>query len=255
MPSREDTSAIPGAGSVAPADHPPIALPDEDWTWFTARCVALALPDPSAWRTTLEALYGHLVGVNRWLNLTTVEGPHEWLKLHVLDSLTGLTDPRLGHLADGAPCLDLGSGGGYPGLPLAMVGGPRVPWFLADARRKKTEFLAAAATLVGPHVRGVHLRGAEVARALPELHRRCQLVVNRAMGQADEVLAECAPLLRPHGHLLIWKGPAFEGQERDRAAAAAPKLGYRVLGVRRLHLIEGDPERLLACYERTADSR
>ncbi len=249
MPSREDTAAIPGAGSVEPKDHPPIALPDADWAWFCERCAALALPDPTAWRPRLEALFGHLSGVNRWLNLTTVEGPHEWLKLHVLDSLTALADPRLGHLAEGAPCLDLGSGGGYPGLPLALAR-PQVPWVLADARRKKADFLAAAATLVGPHVRGLHLRGAETARAAPDLFKKCQLVVNRAMGQADEVLAEVAPLLRLHGHLLLWKGPAFEGQERDRAAAAAPKLGFRVMGVRRLHLIEGDPERLLACYER-----
>jgi 16S rRNA (guanine527-N7)-methyltransferase len=249
MPSREDTAAIPGAGSVEPKDHPPIALPEADWAWFRERCTALALPDPTPWRPRLEALFGHLSGVNRWLNLTTVEGPHEWLKLHVLDSLTALSDPRLQHLAEGAPCLDLGSGGGYPGLPLALAR-PQVPWVLADARRKKADFLAAAGTLVGPHVRGLHLRGAEVARAAPDLYKKCQLVVNRAMGQADEVLAEVAPLLRLHGHLLLWKGPAFEGQERDRAAAAAPKLGFKVLGVRRLHLVEGDPERLLACYER-----
>lgn len=250
MPKRDDTAQLPGAGSVDPKDHPPIALPDEDWAWFTARCAALALPDPTAWRPQLEALFGHLFGVNAWLNLTTVAGARDWLKLHVLDSLTGLGDPRLQHLAEGAPCLDLGSGGGYPGLPLALAGSPRVPWVLADARRKKADFLAAAGTLVGPHVRGLHLRGAEAARAAPDLHRRCQLVVNRAMGQADEVLAEVAPLLRPHGHLLIWKGPAFEGQERDRAAAAAPKLGFRVVGVRKLHLEDGDPERILACYER-----
>jgi 16S rRNA (guanine527-N7)-methyltransferase len=252
MASRDDTADMPGAGSVDPKDHPPIALPDEDWAWFCERCAALALPDPGPLRQRLEALFGHLVGVNRWLNLTTVSGARDWLKLHVLDSLTGLSDTRLQHLAEGAPCVDLGSGGGYPGLPLALVSGGRVPWVLADARRKKAEFLAAAGTLIGPQVRGLHLRGSLAASAAPELHRRCQLVVNRAMGQADEVLAEAAPLLRPHGHLLIWKGPAFEGQERDRAAAAAPKLGYRVVGVRRLTLVAGDPERVLACYERTA---
>lgn len=250
MPSRDDTAALPGAGSVLPADHPPRALPDADWDWFAARCAALALPDPAPWRATLAALYGHLAGVNAWLNLTTVADPRGWLKLHVLDSLVALADPRLQHLADGAPCLDLGSGGGYPGLPLALATRPQVPWVLADARRKKADFLAAAATLIGPRVSGAHLRGGEVARARPDLHRHCQLVVNRAMGQADEVLAEVAPLLRPHGHLLIWKGPAFEGTERDRAAAAAPKLGFRVLGVRRVVLDDGDPERLLAAYQR-----
>lgn len=250
MPSRDDTSNIPGAGSVEPKDHPPIALPGEDWAWFTARCAALAIPDPTPWRPRLEALFGHLTGVNRWLNLTTVTSARDWLKLHVLDSLTGLTDPRVQHLADGAPVLDLGSGGGYPGLPLAMATGARIPWFLADARRKKAEFLAAAGTLVGPHVRGLHLRGGEVARTAPDLHRRCQLVVNRAMGPAVEILAEVAPLLRPHGHVLIWKGPAFEGQERDEAASKAPRLGFRVVGVRKLRLVDEDPERLLVSYER-----
>ncbi len=249
MPLRDDTTDIPGAGSVDPKDHPPIALGDDDWAWFTERCTALALPDPTAWRPRLEALFGHLSGVNRWLNLTTVQGAREWLKLHVLDSLTALADPRLQHLAEGTPCLDLGSGGGYPGLPLAMAA-PHVPWILADARRKKAEFLTAAGSLVGPHVRGLHLRGSQIATAAPDLHRRCQLVVNRAMGHADEVLAEVAPILRPHGHLLLWKGPAFDGPERDRAASAAPRLGFRVLGIRRLHLVEGDPERLLVCYER-----
>lgn len=252
MAHRDDTAEIPGAGSVNPADHPPLPIPDEDWAWFTARCTALALPDPTAWRDKLGALLGHLTGVNRWLNLTTVTSSREWLKQHVLDSLTGLGDPRLQHLADGAPVLDLGSGGGYPGLPLALATGARVPWILADARRKKAEFLSAAGGLVGPQVSGRHLRGGETARAAPDLHRRCQLVVSRAMGPAVGVLAEAAPLLRPHGHLLLWKGPMFEGQERDEAAAKAPRLGFRVLGIRRLRLEDADPERLLVTYERLA---
>lgn len=250
MPSRDDTANIPGAGSVDPADHPALPIPDEDWAWFTARCTALALPDPTPWRAQLGAMLGHLTGVNRWLNLTTVTSAREWLKLHVLDSLTGLTDPRMQHLADGAPVVDLGSGGGYPGLPLALATGTRMPWILADARRKKAEFLSAAGKLVGPQVSGLHLRGSEAARAAPDLHRRCQMVVSRAMGQAVDILAEAAPLLRPHGYLLLWKGPMFEGQERDEAASKAPRLGFRVVGIRRLRLEDSDPERLLVSYER-----
>ncbi|MEK7413402.1 MAG: RsmG family class I SAM-dependent methyltransferase [Planctomycetota bacterium] len=252
MPSRDATADVHGAGSVDPADHPPIALPDDAWADFSARCIALGIPNPTAKRATLEALYGHLVGVNAWLNLTTVIEPAAWLKLHVLDSLIALTEPRLKHLADGAPCVDLGSGGGYPGLPLALFVPTSVPWVLADARQKKALFLAAAGRLVGPNVSGRHLRGGDVAHAAPELHRRCQLVVNRAMGPAAEILAESAPLLRPHGHLVIWKGLAFAGKERDEAAAKAPKLGFRVVGIRRLQLLEGDPERLLVTYERLA---
>jgi 16S rRNA (guanine527-N7)-methyltransferase len=252
MPQRDATTDFPGAGSVDPHDHPPIALPAADWDWFAGRCAALEIPDPVPHRAVLEALFGHLVGVNRWLNLTTVSDARGWLKLHILDSLAGLNDPRLRRLAEGAPCCDLGSGGGYPGLPLALWGGPRIPWVLADARRKKADFLAAAGRLVGPQVRGLHLRGGEVARAAPDLHRRCQLVTCRAMGQADEILAEAAPLLRPHGHLLLYKGPAYAGEERSRAHGSAPRCGFRVLGERSLVLEDGDPERVIAAFERSA---
>lgn len=255
MPRRAEQPADdPALGSVDPALHPPRPFADADWGWFAARCAALGIGDPTPRREVLEALYGHLVGVNRWLNLTTLVEPRQYLKLHVLDSLSAEGDPRLRHLSEGAPCLDLGSGGGYPGLPLA-IWHPTVPWVLADARRKKADFLAAAAGIAGrapggARVSARHLRGGETARAAPDLRRRCQLVVCRAMGQAAEVLAESAPLLQDHGHAVIYKGPAFPGEERDAALKAAARLGFRFVSERRLVLEEGDPERVLVVFER-----
>jgi 16S rRNA (guanine527-N7)-methyltransferase len=254
--ARRDAQAAddPAMGSVDPALHPPIAFPDPDWAWFAERCAALAIAEASARRGALQALYGHLVGVNRWLNLTTITAPREFLKLHVLDSLTALADPRFKRLSEGAPCVDLGSGGGYPGLPLALWT-PRIPWVLADSRKKKAEFLAAAAALLGAvsEARAVtarHLRGGEAARAAPDLRRRCQLVVSRAMGPAAEVLREAADLVRPNGHLLVFKGPAFAGDEKAEAMAAADELGYRFVAERRSRLDETDPERVLVVFER-----
>lgn len=237
-------------GSLAPADNPPQRLPDADWEWFVARCAALGIPLPDGRRTILESLYGHLVGVNRWLNLTTITDPRGFLKLHVLDSLVLEPDPRLKHLSEGSPCVDLGSGGGYPGLPLATWH-PGVPWVLIDARRKKAEFLQAACGLTG-NVRaaGRHLRGGEVAGRATDLWRKCQLVTCRAMGQADLVLAEAADLVRPHGHVAIYKGPAFAGDERTRAMAKADELGYRLIAERATVLEDGDPERVIAVFQR-----
>jgi len=249
--SERAASEDPAMGSVDPLLHPRIAFPDADWTWFLGRCLALGIDGAAERRATLEALYGHLVGVNRWLNLTRLTGPRDYLKLHVLDSLSAEGDPRLRHLAEGAPCVDLGSGGGYPGLPLALWH-PRIPWVLIDARRKKADFLAAACALTGnPLASARHLRGGETAVLAEDLRRRCQLVTCRAMGQAEAVLVESADLLRKSGHCLIWKGPGFAGDERSVVLAAAGRLGYRFVAERRSVLDDGDPERVLVVFQRT----
>jgi len=235
---------------MSPADHPPIAFPDADWAWFLERCTALEIADAAERRAPLEALYGHLVGVNGWLNLTRITTPRDYLKLHVLDSLTLEGDTRLKHLSEGAPCVDLGSGGGYPGLPMALWH-QRVPWVLVDSRRKKAEFLTYAAGLTGnPRCIGRHLVGSEARHAAPELFRTCQLVVSRAMGQAVDVLAEAEPLLAHHGHCIIMKGPAFAGAERETAMGACRRLGFRYVSERRVTLEAGDGERVMAVFER-----
>jgi 16S rRNA (guanine527-N7)-methyltransferase len=240
----------PAMGSVDPALHPPIAFADELWDWFLARCTALAIPDGARHRAVLEAIYGHLVGVNRWLNLTTIIEPREYLKFHLLDSLALVGDPRLRHLSEGAPCVDLGSGGGYPGLPLA-IWHAQVPWVLVDARMKKVEFLAAACTLSGnPRARALHLRGSEARIKADDLRRSCQLVTCRAMGQAEAVLTEAADLLEKSGHLVIYKGPAFAGDERQAALMACDRLGYRFVSERLVTLEDGDPERVMAIFQR-----
>lgn len=237
-------------GSVDPAHHPPIAFADETWRWFLDRCTALAILDAGPRRGVLEALYGHLVGVNRWLNLTTIVEPRDYLKLHVLDSLALVGDPRLRHLSEGAPCVDLGSGGGYPGLPLA-IWHPQVPWVLIDTRMKKVEFLSAACRLSGnPRARALHLRGSEARIKADDLRRSCQLVTCRAMGQAEDVLEEAADLLEKSGHLVIFKGPAFAGEERQTALSACERLGYRFISERLVTLEHGDPERAMVIFQR-----
>jgi 16S rRNA (guanine527-N7)-methyltransferase len=246
----EQPSDDPAMGSVDPALHPPRAFPDGDWRWFTTRCSELGIDGADGRRGVLEALYGHLVGVNRWLNLTTIVAPRDYLKLHVLDSLALEGDARLRHLSEGSPCVDLGSGGGYPGLPLAAWHGS-VPWIMVDARQKKVEFLSAACALTGnARARALHLRGNEAQSKAVELRRSCQLVTCRAMGRAALVLAEAADLLHKSGHLALYKGPAFAGEELDEALRACDRLGYRLVNQRQVVLEEGDPGRVMAIFQR-----
>jgi 16S rRNA (guanine527-N7)-methyltransferase len=251
MPKRDTLPTDdPALGSVDPLLHPPVAFAVDDWAWFAARCAALNIELTPQRREKLQAIYGHLIGVNRWLNLTKIVAPREYLKLHILDSLALVADSRMRHLAEGTPCVDLGSGGGYPGLPLA-IWYPRIPWVLMDTRKKKAEFLQAACALTGNSLaRSLHMRGSEVVGRADDIRRRCQLVTCRAMGQAVEVLQEAAQLLHKSGFCVIYKGPAFAGEEKAVAEKACDELGYRYVSERRVILEDGDPERVMVIYQR-----
>jgi hypothetical protein len=117
---------------MRPERYPLIPLPDNAWDWFRRGCDELDVPVNDEHRSRLTALYSHLCGVNQWMNLTRLTCPIEYLKFHVLDSLTAL-GPVTDFTVSGDRVLDLGSGGGYPGLPLAMWL-PDRHWVLVDSR-------------------------------------------------------------------------------------------------------------------------
>lgn len=238
------------AEMLKPAAYPHLALEGEAWNWFLQACAELEVPVTAAHHAILEALYSHLIGVNSWLNLTRLTTPAEYLKFHVFDSLTAL-----GVVSDlsapGDLCLDLGSGGGYPGLPL-MTWLPDRHWVLVDSRGKKAAFLAEAVRLTPcRQAEAAAFRGREAAHARPDLARRCALVTARAVGPADEVLEEAEALVRRGGFLLLLKGPSFVEQERQAAVASAERLGFDMVQEMTMALDETDPERILVLFERT----
>ncbi|MFW5844740.1 MAG: 16S rRNA (guanine(527)-N(7))-methyltransferase RsmG [Planctomycetota bacterium] len=239
-----------GRGHLETAAHPPLAIPAADWAWLRERCQALELPDPDPWRSICEALYGHMVGVNAWMNLTRITDARDYCKRHLLDSFACLKAPCLHDLAADVPCVDLGSGGGYPGLPL-MTALATPPWVLVDSRRKKAAFLSEAIALTPARdAEARHFRGRESASAAPDLHGSCQLVVARAVGQADLLIQEAVGLLERGGWLLLPKGPAYRGAEHERALAAARVMSLDYVGTTELALEAGDPSRLLVAFRK-----
>jgi 16S rRNA (guanine527-N7)-methyltransferase len=153
-------------------------------------------------------------------------------RLHLLDSLAAL--PLIDAMAP-ARAIDLGSGGGLPGLPLALAR-PDVQWTLVDSVGKKAAILAE-------FVAGLGLRNvapvADRAEALGRdaAHReRHDLVTARACA-ALPVLAELAlPLLAVGGSLVAWKGPLAEDDDEIRRGRAA--IGQ--LGGGRLRIVDPD---------------
>jgi 16S rRNA (guanine527-N7)-methyltransferase len=120
--------------------------------------------------------------------------------------------------------LDLGSGGGYPGLPLAIAL-PAERALLVDSIGKKARFLATAVTGLGLADRvEVAAERAETLAADPRHRERWPVVTARAVAALPELVELAFPLLAPSGLLIAWKRSEI-GEERLRSMPALAALG------------------------------
>jgi 16S rRNA (guanine527-N7)-methyltransferase len=122
--------------------------------------------------------------------------------------------------------LDLGSGGGFPGMILAIVR-PDLEVHLLDATAKKTAFLAAAAAELGIAV-SVHTGRAEELAVQPELRASFDVVTARAVAPLGRLAGWALPFLRPGGILCAVKGERWEEELADARQIIA-KLGASVV--------------------------
>lgn len=159
---------------------------------------------------------------------------------HLIDSLSLLlaVDP-----VAGASVLDVGSGAGFPGIPLKIMR-PAISLALLDAARKKVEFMQAACGELGlSGVTFLHARAEDLAREAR--HRESyDLVVARALAPAVVLAELCLPLVRVGGFCVAMKGPRGQ-EELEAARPAIALLGGEVDGVIAVELPEGAGSRQL----------
>jgi 16S rRNA (guanine527-N7)-methyltransferase len=169
--------------------------------------LGLALDD-----TTLAAIDGHVRLLLAWtaaINLTAIRDPIAVARLHVIDSLTAMASLR-GLDADGL--LDLGSGGGFPGIPLAAAL-PSWRGLLVDSTGKKAAFLDTAVRAIGLGERVAVAPVRAEALALDRSHRgRWPVVTARAVGGLAELIELAFPLLSIGGALVAWKRGPLEAE-------------------------------------------
>jgi len=146
--------------------------------------------------------------------ITAVREPADGVDLHVADSLVALDVPGV---RAARRIADLGSGGGFPGLALAIAL-PGAHVALVESAGRKCTFLAAAAVeLALANVEVVNGR----AEAWEEGLGAHDLVVARALAPLPVLVEYAAPLLAPGGLLVAWKGRLEPAEEADGRAAAA----------------------------------
>lgn len=199
-------------------DLPPLPQAAEDALDEGLERLGLSLP-PGA----RDAVAGHLRLLLAWtaaINLTAIRDPLDAVTLHVLDSLAAVPLVR----ATGAErLLDLGSGGGYPGLPLAVAIPLRA--LLVESVGKKARFLETAVDALDlrPGVAVASARAETLARD-PAHRERWPLVTARAVAALADLVELAFPLLAPGGRLLAWKREPLDA-EMAGARRAAGAMG------------------------------
>lgn len=155
-------------------------------------------------------------------SLSSVRDPVAARETHLADSLSGLELPVV---REASRAVDIGSGGGFPGIPLAKAL-PQVRFTLIDSVGRKTEFLERAVDLLGlESVEVLTTRSEDLAAG--EGREAFDLALARAVGPLS-VLAELAsPLLSEGGSLVAWKGSREEAEE-ERVGRLTDRLAMEV---------------------------
>ncbi len=146
---------------------------------------------------------------NRSINLTAITEPEDIAIRHFLDAIVGAD-----RIPDQSRLLDVGSGAGFPGLPLKVMR-PRSHVTLIDSARKRVNFLRHTVRQLALDRVDVHHGRIEAFAAREGDVPHFNFIVSRALTGAAELTQMVMPLLRRGTTLLVWKGPDIQGELQD----------------------------------------
>lgn len=156
-----------------------------------------------------------ILRINKKINLTAVRDPAEAAIKHIVDSL--VVEKVLDK--EDSIILDLGTGGGFPGVPLAAVNGERNVSLL-DARAKKLKAIEECSKIAGIHNLFFLPHRAEEAGREPNFRGHFDVCTARAVAQLRELLEMAVPFIKVGGKLIAMKETASIKQELENASRA-----------------------------------
>ena len=185
-----------------------------------AKALGLNLTDPQAAR--FERYHALLTEANARMNLTRVpDDPAEAIDRNYLDCAAALP----GGFPAVKSAVDVGSGAGFPGIPLAILL-PDTRFTLIDALGKRVDFLRRVIEDLGLNAEALHLRAEDAARR-EDLRERFDLATARAVAPMNVLSEYLLPFVKVGGHGLALKGPGL-GEELEQAENALALLGGRL---------------------------
>ena len=171
----------------------------------------------------LLLFYSMLIEKNKVMNLTAITQYEEVLEKHFLDSLSliKVCDPT------GKRILDLGTGAGFPGIPLKIVF-PDTEMVLADSLQKRLRFLDDVIESCELNkIRTVHGRAEDLGKAGSELRESFDLCVSRAVANLSSLCEYCLPFVKTGGCFAAYKSGGAD-EEIDQAKKAIHILGGKL---------------------------
>ncbi|MBE6092731.1 MAG: 16S rRNA (guanine(527)-N(7))-methyltransferase RsmG [Selenomonas ruminantium] len=187
-----------------------------------------------------------LVEWNEKINLTAITEPKEVAIKHMIDSITAY-DENL--FKDGTTVIDVGTGAGFPGLPLKIFC-PEIKLTLMDSLNKRIKFLQTVVEELGlKDVECVHARAEEGARN-KKYRESFDIAVSRAVARLPILCEYCLPFVKKGGHFIALKGMQYN-DEADEAVKAIKVMGGSKTEIRPVKLPELDDKRAVITIIKT----
>ena len=187
-----------------------------------------------------QDFYELLIEKNKVMNLTSITEEDEVIDKHFIDSLTC---NRVIDMNQVKSVIDIGTGAGFPGIPLKIVY-PDIDFVLLDSLNKRVRFLNEAIELLHlKKIQAVHGRAEDLARK-PEFRGKFDLCVSRAVANLNTLSEYCIPFVRVNGFFISYK--AQKGLEEIHESDHCMKeLGSKIMQVDEFKLTDIDSNRVL----------
>lgn len=186
--------------------------------------------------STFERYYKLLIEGNEKVNLTAITEPAEVAVKHFIDSISCL---KVMEMPIGSTLLDIGTGAGFPGLPLKIIR-EDLDVTLLDSLNKRVAFLTNTIDqLALKNIRAIHYRAEDYGQN-KEAREKYDYVVSRAVAKLAVLSEYCLPCVKVGGYFISQKGPEIK-EEVNEAKSAINKLGGELTEVKNFSLpILGD---------------
>ena len=190
--------------------------------------------------------YDHLILKNKVMNLTAITDRDDVEIRHFIDSIEALSLIRTLHenneRTDELRVIDIGTGAGFPGFPLAIMM-PGAQLTLADSLDKRINFINESVDICGiNNITTIHVRAEDLGKS--NLRESFDFCVSRAVAAMPVLLEYCLPMVKAGGYVILYKSGSY-AEELDSSKNALSVLGGTVETVKTFNLPCSDIERSL----------
>ncbi len=180
-----------------------------------------------------------LVEQNKTMNLTAITDPDGIAIKHFADSISVLSAAEI---PQGARILDIGTGAGFPGIPLLIMR-PDIDLTMLDSTAKKLKYVNNTVNELGLIATVLHSRAEEAGQS-KEYREKFDFVCSRAVAALNVLCEYCLPFVKQNGYFIAMKGAKAQ-EEIDAAKAAIKLLGGKIVAEKSFSLSDGGERTLI----------